>query len=109
MKNQKALVITIALFLALISLSCSALRPTYPGFGGGYGLARVSTPQAKTLKAKNLTPQQQIKQYRLQIRILKAKIRQSQDEAEIKRHKKTIRELELKIKGLQHPPKQTRN
>lgn len=40
MKNQKAIVITIALFLALISLSCSALRPTYPGFG----LARVSAP-----------------------------------------------------------------
>ncbi len=44
MKNQKAIVITIALFLALISLSCSALRPTYPGYGGGYGLARVSAP-----------------------------------------------------------------
>jgi len=40
MKNQKTIVITIALFLALISLSCSALRPTYPG----YGLARVSAP-----------------------------------------------------------------
>lgn len=53
MKN-KTLLITLTLVIASISLSCQALRPTYPGYTGGYALARKQ-PAAKKIIAKKRT------------------------------------------------------
>ena len=82
-KNQKALVVTIVLFLALISLGCSAsqlpmdrknpraLRPTYPGFTGGYALARKKPViQKRTTRAKK-TIAEQTRDLQAAIRLLR--------------------------------------
>ena len=107
MKNQKTLLITVVLFLALISLSCTAaLRPTYPGYTGGYGLAR----QAKAPRIVK-KPRVQIKELKEQIRDLKKRNRKlaakktAVANAKIKQNKMKISKYKAQIKMLQKPRK----